>query len=284
MDLRPDLSAGDRFGPIRMAVNLSHKRRYWNCCFYGIHSKIGALESMTRPRVRACVAFAVFLFAGLAPIGASSPLGHAGPGLAPPVAAAPVPALLDILQSELNRNVGVLKSQPVPPYYVSYAVYDTKSSQLDASFGAVVADVDDHARTFDVDVQDRRLRPRQHARNPRRARAAGGARARRHPAHRFGPGHRRRGVAGHRPGVSPVGRAARAREDQPGRQGQGRGPRPGLLPRGSAGLRRPAGDVPDRQGGVAGPAAPGLRRLCRRSAHPRKETPRSASMPPRATW
>jgi predicted Zn-dependent protease len=108
---------------------------------------------MTSPRVRACVAFAVFVFASLVPIGASSPLGHAASGLAPSAAAAPVPVLLEILQSELNRNVGVLKSQPVPPYYVSYTVYDTQSSQIDASFGAVVADVDDHARTFGVDVR-----------------------------------------------------------------------------------------------------------------------------------
>ena len=108
---------------------------------------------MTRPRVRACVAFAVFVFAGLVPLGASSPRGHAAPGPASSAAAAPSPALLDILQAELTRNMTVLKTQPVPPYYVSYTVYDSQSSQLDASFGAVVADADDHTRTFGVDVR-----------------------------------------------------------------------------------------------------------------------------------
>jgi predicted Zn-dependent protease len=62
-------------------------------------------------------------------------------------------ALLDILQAELNRNVEVLQKQPVPPYFVSYSVYDMQSTQVDASFGAVVADIDNHARTFDADVR-----------------------------------------------------------------------------------------------------------------------------------
>ena len=107
---------------------------------------------MTRPRVRACVAFAVFVIAGLVPIGASSPRGRVAPRPGP-TATAPSAPLLDILQAELKRNVDVLRNQPVPPYYVSYVVYDTQSSQLDSSFGAVVADVDNHSRTFGVDVR-----------------------------------------------------------------------------------------------------------------------------------
>jgi predicted Zn-dependent protease len=102
---------------------------------------------MTRPRVRACVAFVVFVIAGFVPIGASPAPGSA-PAIAPPS-----PALLDILQTELTRNVEALKKQPVPPYFVAYTVYDSQSSQIEAAFGAIVADLDNHNRTFGVDVR-----------------------------------------------------------------------------------------------------------------------------------
>jgi predicted Zn-dependent protease len=102
---------------------------------------------MTRPRVRACVAFAVFVFAGLVPIGASPTRNPASS------MAAPSPALLDILETELTRNVEALKKQPVPPYFVAYTVYDTRTSQIEASFGAIVADLDNHSRMFGVDVR-----------------------------------------------------------------------------------------------------------------------------------
>jgi predicted Zn-dependent protease len=102
---------------------------------------------MTRPRVCVCVAFAAVIIASLVPLGASPSRGSGAPG-----SVSPSP-LLDILQAELTRNVDVLKKQPVPPYFVSYAVYDTQSSQLEASFGAVVADIDNHTRTLGVDVR-----------------------------------------------------------------------------------------------------------------------------------
>lgn len=102
---------------------------------------------MTRSRARASLAFAVFVLAGLVPIGASPQRGPAAP------VAAKSPALLDILQAELTRNVEVLKKEPVPPYFVAYTVYDTQSSQMEASFGAMVAELDDHARTLGVDVR-----------------------------------------------------------------------------------------------------------------------------------
>jgi predicted Zn-dependent protease len=98
---------------------------------------------MTRSRIRACVVLALV---ALVPVGASSQR--------PPASGATRSvALLDILQSELHRNVEVLKKEPVPPYFVAYTVYDTQSSQVVASFGAVVADIDNHSRTFGVDVR-----------------------------------------------------------------------------------------------------------------------------------
>ncbi|HEX7487137.1 MAG TPA: metallopeptidase TldD-related protein [Vicinamibacterales bacterium] len=99
---------------------------------------------MTRSRARACVVLALV---GLVPVGASSQRS------AQVSAGASSAALLDILQSELQRNVEVLKKEPVPPYFVAYTVYDTQSSQMAGSFGAIVADLDNHSRTLGVDVR-----------------------------------------------------------------------------------------------------------------------------------
>jgi predicted Zn-dependent protease len=63
------------------------------------------------------------------------------------------PALLDILATEMKRNMAVLQQQPVPPYFLSYVVYESRSSQLTASFGALMADVDSQSRTFGVDIR-----------------------------------------------------------------------------------------------------------------------------------
>ena len=98
---------------------------------------------MISSRVRA---FAVLALVALVPVGSSSQRATV-PG------AASSTALLDILQAELKRNVEVLRKEPVPPYFVAYTVNDTQSSQLAASFGAIVADLDNHSRTFGVDVR-----------------------------------------------------------------------------------------------------------------------------------
>lgn len=66
--------------------------------------------------------------------------------------AAPV-GLLDILQAELARNVAVLQKEAVPPYFVAYTVNEDQGTEIAASFGAVMADVDSHYRTLGVDVR-----------------------------------------------------------------------------------------------------------------------------------
>ena len=38
------------------------------------------------------------------------------------------PPLLGILQSELQRNLESLKKEPSPPYFVSYAVHDERTT------------------------------------------------------------------------------------------------------------------------------------------------------------
>ena len=61
--------------------------------------------------------------------------------------------LLDILQAELERNFEVLVKEPVPPYFLSYAVNDRHTTTLNASFGSLVASNENHTRTLDVDVR-----------------------------------------------------------------------------------------------------------------------------------
>ena len=51
--------------------------------------------------------------------------------------------LLHILQSELQRNFDGLRSQPVPPYFLSYTVHDTRTTSMRASFGALERSDDD---------------------------------------------------------------------------------------------------------------------------------------------
>ena len=99
-----------------------------------------------QPRKRPFLVSALLAFLAFVPAGASNQrTSSAGvPSSAP---------LLDILDAEMKRNLAVLQKQPVPPYFIAYSVYDTRSVQLSASFGAVTADLDNQARTFGVDVR-----------------------------------------------------------------------------------------------------------------------------------
>lgn len=61
--------------------------------------------------------------------------------------------LLGILQSELQRNLAGLKNEPVPPYFLSYTVHETKTTSLDASFGALKRSDEGHQRLASVEVR-----------------------------------------------------------------------------------------------------------------------------------
>ncbi len=98
------------------------------------------------PRARAF--FVASLLAWLTLVPAAAPIQRPAPASLPSSA-----ALLDILQAEMTRNVAVLAKQPVPPYFVAYSVNETRSAQLSASFGATIADLDNHSRTLGVDVR-----------------------------------------------------------------------------------------------------------------------------------
>jgi TldD protein len=67
-------------------------------------------------------------------------------------AAAPDP-LLTILQSEMTRNLDVLKKESVPPYFASYTVADQRSAGVSAAFGAVTSSGESRGRMLTVDVR-----------------------------------------------------------------------------------------------------------------------------------
>jgi predicted Zn-dependent protease len=95
----------------------------------------------SRLLVSAACVLAVFARVGAIPERALS--------AAPPSTA----ALLDILDAEMTRNLAVLQKQPVPPYFIAYSIYETRSSQIAASFGALMTDIDSQSRTLGVDVR-----------------------------------------------------------------------------------------------------------------------------------
>jgi predicted Zn-dependent protease len=70
-----------------------------------------------------------------------------------PMQMAPANPILAILQSELQRNMQVLKDQPVPAYFAAYTVHDSRSTQILASFGAIERSDENHQRFATVEVR-----------------------------------------------------------------------------------------------------------------------------------
>jgi predicted Zn-dependent protease len=69
-----------------------------------------------------------------------------------PLYGASTPALA-ILQSELQRNFQVLKKEQTPAYFMSYTMYDTRSSSIVASFGALQQSDESRSRFATVEVR-----------------------------------------------------------------------------------------------------------------------------------
>ena len=63
------------------------------------------------------------------------------------------PAVVSILQSELSRNVSVLKQQTVPAYYAAYTLHDSRSTQMVSSFGAIDRSDESRQRFATVEVR-----------------------------------------------------------------------------------------------------------------------------------
>ena len=61
----------------------------------------------------------------------------AGSGSSSAQRAATGTVLGDILQSELRRNIELLKREQIPPYFASYTVHDLRTTRIQTSFGAL---------------------------------------------------------------------------------------------------------------------------------------------------
>jgi predicted Zn-dependent protease len=66
---------------------------------------------------------------------------------------APASPILSILQSELQRNMQVLKQQPTPAYFAAYTLYDSRSTQILAAFGAIERSDENHQRFATVEMR-----------------------------------------------------------------------------------------------------------------------------------
>ena len=58
-----------------------------------------------------------------------------------------------MLQAELQRNIEVLETQPVPAYFAAYTLHDTRTTQIFASFGAVDRSDENRQRFATVEVR-----------------------------------------------------------------------------------------------------------------------------------
>ena len=61
--------------------------------------------------------------------------------------------ILSTLKTELDRSLQTLKSQPLPPYFLSYDVTDDQVVQVNASFGEITNSDRTHNRQLDIDLR-----------------------------------------------------------------------------------------------------------------------------------
>jgi len=72
------------------------------------------------------------------------------PGRAADPAASPV---LQAMQAELERSMQKLKTQPVPPYFLSYEITETHSVHVAAAFGRLTSSSENRYRQLDIDLR-----------------------------------------------------------------------------------------------------------------------------------
>jgi predicted Zn-dependent protease len=61
--------------------------------------------------------------------------------------------VLATLKAELNRSLQTLKSQPVPPYFLSYEITDDQVVEVNASFGETTSSIRSRSRQLDIDLR-----------------------------------------------------------------------------------------------------------------------------------
>ncbi len=65
-------------------------------------------------------------------------------------AASPV---LQAMQTEMDRSIEKLKTQPVPPYFLSYEIVDTHAYGVMGAFGKLINSNESHHRQLDIDMR-----------------------------------------------------------------------------------------------------------------------------------
>jgi predicted Zn-dependent protease len=65
-------------------------------------------------------------------------------------AASPV---LQAMKAELDRSMEKLKTQPVPPYFLSYEIVENSGVNLSAEFGKIVSSSENRYRQLDIDLR-----------------------------------------------------------------------------------------------------------------------------------
>lgn len=61
--------------------------------------------------------------------------------------------LINSLKKELNRTLEELKTEPQPPYFISYYVTDINKITISASFGSLVNSSENRSRLLDIDLR-----------------------------------------------------------------------------------------------------------------------------------
>ena len=67
--------------------------------------------------------------------------------------ASETPVVLQAMQAELERSMGALAGEEVPPYFLSYEITELRNVGVSASFGALTSSGDRRSRGLDVDLR-----------------------------------------------------------------------------------------------------------------------------------
>ncbi|MGD0681275.1 MAG: metallopeptidase TldD-related protein [Terracidiphilus sp.] len=61
--------------------------------------------------------------------------------------------VLQAMSAELDRSMQKLKTQPVPPYFLSYEIIDTHGFNITGAFGKLTGSHENHNRQLDIDLR-----------------------------------------------------------------------------------------------------------------------------------
>ena len=61
--------------------------------------------------------------------------------------------VLEPMQAELERSLAALKTQPVPPYFLSYEITESHNLVVSGSYGALSASLENTSRNLDIDIR-----------------------------------------------------------------------------------------------------------------------------------